>query len=912
MKSTTRARFAKLMAAVVMVNTVSPVGLAVAAPSTNDLSGHWAEKTVSEWQDKGLIGGYEDGSFKPDKAITRAEFVRLMNQSMGLTEKGTVDFKDVKSTDWFYDDVSIAMGKGYVNGFEDGTFHPSDEVTRAQAAVMISNANDLKSDSSAEKSNFTDGNKIPSWANEAIEAIVSEGYMKGYPDGTFKANQVLTRAEAVSTLDRSKQEVSPEAESNDMVISKADTTVKDTNVEGNIVIEESVGDGSVNLENVKVAGNLIVKGGGANSVHLKDTVVKGNIQIEKENVRVVFEGKSEAGTVEISSSATIDSNNYDGVLGNVEIKSGISSGTVVIKAPVSLMSVNSDITVKIQSAVDKLTVAENGAKINIASNVSVKTFVANGKTSITGSGKIENLEVNVAGITSDIKPNSIVTADGVDKPAIGGGSTGGGSGSGSSGSGNSGNNDSEDTTSKVKVKSAYITGKAIVGMTLTASANSNATDPLTYQWITGNQNGQYSNIDGAVSKTYTLTDAEVGKTVAVVIKGVKSSSATSNTTAVVENVKMTGIKIKDGLVAGSDYKILYTTGEALSVEGLKVTPIMNDGSVQNDIDVTEDMVSGFVKEKSGNQTLTITYNNLTATYVVSLVNSVDDVPESIVADTSNVKKEYYIGEDLNVDNLSILVTLKDGSTETIEVSKDMISGFNSMEASESQTLTITYLGKTAVYDISIKELTTEPPVEEIEREYGNILNVFANPGTEIYGDYSTNKFNNFADLGAWHGYYLHNLSATNLYGGFAGPVIIMEEYPVNLSDAISKIVISSKDGREYDLASAQADAVYYPGRLVQTYDLTDFKLTLELVYATNRTALIRTTIDSKINSPLELNIKWQGKIYQETTTPKSKSDLGTSLEATTNGVAVNFKEIRVMSQIISIERGHNNYQMERW
>lgn len=203
--------------------------------------------------------------------------------------------------------------------------------------------------------------------------------------------------------------------------------------------------------------------------------------------------------------------------------------------------------------------------------------------------------------------------------------------------------------------------------------------------------------------------------------------------------------------------------------------------------------------------------------------------------------------------------------------------------------------------LSIKELAAEPPAKEIKREYGNVLNVFANPTEEMYGDYDTNKFNNFADMGAWHGYYLHDLSATNLYGGFAGPIIIMEEYPANLSDAISKIVISSKDGKEYDLSSGTTDAVYYPGRLVQTYDLSDFKLTLELIYATNRTALIRTTIDSKIDNPLELTLKWQGKIFQNSEAKSKKYDLGTSLEVSSQGVTVNFKEIRDTWNVLSNE-----------
>lgn len=72
-------------------------------------------------------------------------------------------------------------------------------------------------------------------------------------------------------------------------------------------------------------------------------------------------------------------------------------------------------------------------------------------------------------------------------------------------------------------------------------------------------------------------------------------------------------------------------------------------------------------------------------------------------------------------------------------------------------------------------------------DFGNVLDVTADPKEKIYGTYSTNEYNNFSDMGAWHGYYLHQKTATDLYGGFAGPVIIAEEYPINLSDSINKI-----------------------------------------------------------------------------------------------------------------------------
>lgn len=187
-------------------------------------------------------------------------------------------------------------------------------------------------------------------------------------------------------------------------------------------------------------------------------------------------------------------------------------------------------------------------------------------------------------------------------------------------------------------------------------------------------------------------------------------------------------------------------------------------------------------------------------------------------------------------------------------------------------------------------------VGERAQQFPNVLNVYANPGQVLYGTYSTNKYNNFADLGAWHGYYLHQEDATHLYGGFAGPVIIAEEYPVNLSGAISRLQLTDGEGNTYDLTQAKAEGTYYPGRLVQTYELDALKVTMELVYGSNRTAVIRTLIENKTDGELELNLSWTGDLYQQFAKDDERADepvdMGTALAATEDGVRVDFSEIR--------------------
>lgn len=189
-------------------------------------------------------------------------------------------------------------------------------------------------------------------------------------------------------------------------------------------------------------------------------------------------------------------------------------------------------------------------------------------------------------------------------------------------------------------------------------------------------------------------------------------------------------------------------------------------------------------------------------------------------------------------------------------------------------------------------------VQAVERskpltDFANVLDVTADPKEKIYSHYSTNEYNNFSDMGAWYGYYLHTKEAKDLYGGFAGPVIVAEEYPVNLSDSINKISLSRvKDGNseKVDLITSTTSEVYYPGRLEQTYDLSDITVKLTLIFASNRTALIKTEIKNKSNEDMTLDSSWNGQLFTYYTTEDNK--MGTSFTSQKDGVKVNFVENR--------------------
>ncbi|WP_217592099.1 S-layer homology domain-containing protein [Cohnella sp. GbtcB17] len=167
----------------------------------------WASAEVEELADAGVVSGYEDGTFRPDRAVTRAEFTVMLNRLLAqLPKNGLVEgdqsqeaiFTDVKD-EWFAEDVKKAARLGLVQGDATGAFRPQALLNRQETAVMLGRLTGRKAERAVE---FTDSGRIPAWAAPAISALHEAGIVRGYEDGAFRGEKSLTRAEAAVALHR--------------------------------------------------------------------------------------------------------------------------------------------------------------------------------------------------------------------------------------------------------------------------------------------------------------------------------------------------------------------------------------------------------------------------------------------------------------------------------------------------------------------------------------------------------------------------------------------------------------------------------------------------------------------------------------------------------------------------------------
>lgn len=573
----------RVLALVLVVCMLIPSGVVLAQSSFTDIKGHWAEETIEKWLEKGMINGYSDGSFKTEKAITRAEFIVLVNRAMGYKGKATIEFDDVKTNNWFYSELEAAIDANYISGYDNNTFRPNNLVTREQAACIVARIKNLK-DNAVAAEKFNDSNKISQWAKPSVGAVVAAGIMQGGSNNTFRPKDSLTRAEAVVTLEKLLQP-------SDYIITQAGTKLENKTIDGNLIIDKSVGTGEVFLKNVTVKGNTYIYGGGKNSVHFIDCDLY-DVYADKENgqVKIVFEGDTKANIVYILSQVILQ-----------------LSDTAYIK---------------------QLIISEEALKsiINLAKDSKVDEIIINSnEIQIIGNGKITIINNNGLTNKSEIKPDKILgNSAGLAIKAPSSGGSSGGTGGGT-------------TPTNVAVTGVTL-NKETATMTVGESIELKATvkpDNASNKEVTWSSND--SKIATVDSKG--LVTAIKAGNVAITVEtkdGKKTDSC--NITVSAKPITLQSIAIKH-----PSSKLAYFVGDELDISSLVVEGTYSDGS-KKEISITKSNIYGFDSSKPvANQTLTIKVEDKTVTYDIKILEKVVDkvseygfefiIPDKVIPET---------------------------------------------------------------------------------------------------------------------------------------------------------------------------------------------------------------------------------------------------------------------------------------
>lgn len=160
---------------------------------------HWAAPYIDALSSRGLISGYEDGTFKPDQPITRSQIANIVSRTFDLTtDKENLEFTDVSADYWARESIGEVVVGGFMTGFPNDTFQPNQPVTRAQSLTTLVTGLGIETPTNIQASldRYEDANAIPKWANEKIAAATAGSLVVNYPSvAELNPTDPTTRAE---------------------------------------------------------------------------------------------------------------------------------------------------------------------------------------------------------------------------------------------------------------------------------------------------------------------------------------------------------------------------------------------------------------------------------------------------------------------------------------------------------------------------------------------------------------------------------------------------------------------------------------------------------------------------------------------------------------------------------------------
>lgn len=180
----------------------------VASPSStvsySDVpSDYWAYPFIAALTQRGIVTGFEDGTFRPDQPLSRAEYAAQVQQIFEQSREEAIAFKDVPSDFWARSAIDTAVRVGFLRGYPGGVFEPTQQIPRYQVLLSLVNGFRLQppADPNEAVQTYQDGNQLPEYSIPAIAAATDNGIVVNYPDvNILKPNQPATRAEVAAMV----------------------------------------------------------------------------------------------------------------------------------------------------------------------------------------------------------------------------------------------------------------------------------------------------------------------------------------------------------------------------------------------------------------------------------------------------------------------------------------------------------------------------------------------------------------------------------------------------------------------------------------------------------------------------------------------------------------------------------------
>ncbi len=394
-----------------------------AGTAFQDTNGHWAQNAITRMSSYQIVNGYA-GNFRPNDTITRGEMAVILNNVMKYQQQADNTFSDLQQA--FYTDAILKAGRAGVMYGANGKVRPTDPISRQEAVAMMARAFDVEA--SAGSISVPDADSISDWAKGSVCAFMQKGYIDG--KNAFRPTASITRAEVVTILNRllsgyyATAGSFSESANGTVVINTQDVALKDAVIDGDLILSEGIKDGDVTLENVTVKGRTLIRGGGANSIHVTGNSVLGAVVMERDGapVRIAIENDAKVGNITVGEKAA-----EAVVTGDVPSVTVAGSAKLTAQdAKIDTISVTaSDASVALtgQSVIKNVEVADNAknADVSVAKDATINTIqIQADGAKVSGEGKVSDVKANANNIAVNTNGTNVSAAEGTSNITAGG------------------------------------------------------------------------------------------------------------------------------------------------------------------------------------------------------------------------------------------------------------------------------------------------------------------------------------------------------------------------------------------------------------------------------------------------------------------------------------------------------------
>ncbi len=766
MKNTSKRLGGAILACTLALTQLSATALAtdsvaVSARSTlSDVSSSWAATSIERWLDVGLVQGDEQGRFNPSNNLTRGELATIFTNMFGLTQRAANNYADLNGNEWYADAILKCTAAGIMNG--DGVnCNATMAVTRQEAMTMFARALGIENGNISTLGQFKDGSSTASWAASALSAMVDMNIIAGVGNGLLAPTANIDRASTMKLLDNAIASYANSSESihvsngNKFVIVNSSTgtsgPVEISGYTAGVVVTSGARNGitlnSLIADTVKVDSGVSITISGDSAIKQLDINDGSSVSISK---------NSTVTTANLNSSANVENS---GEIKNlvVNVKSTINNNGTISYARINVSDVIIDGTAPVEISLGNNATAPTNSK-----GQTVTEIGSSGSGGGSSSSNVSRVTVNSIG---ELKTALQSSAD-VLRITLAGNSENYTSSASETMTFRGSELTIDFGSIKPSNGNIAIDAPNATSITFDDSGLNSNGSVFQYLWINApkadvKNNVQFENINiQAVSNsTFHALDAassirigcgtlEIGQNAKNAVinindtTGVTTVKGNVNTLTVGDgvghevnveaNVGSMEIQEQANVVIAPNGAVDNATvassasGSTISGEG-SITTLTTSASVviEGSLDV------GTVNVPISTGAITITVNGSASIDRIAsnganvdiVDNSTGNVPsgtvsvDNIYAITDDVKTQYVYGDMLDLSNVKLNVKYNDGTTNTISVADNpsvTVSVAKKNTASDVRqdilldsigdyTVTLSYMGKTATYDITVTE-----------------------------------------------------------------------------------------------------------------------------------------------------------------------------------------------------------------